>query len=429
MEIDNLAMSNCKIDHTYSFNLTITNSVLFSTMIRLSNDKQNKFIPATMQYYLNIEGTNFEQVSLYYGNCVLGTVSRSRFVGDYSNLFIIQIKVDDEEEDSESGEFEREATLLSSLRHPNILTFYGICAPNPNQKFMVVEYMKGGSLEKLISNCRNGKDSLDFQSKINILLGVARGMVYLHSLKPRMIVHRDLKPGNILLDENGAVRVCDFGLSRVVGTNTVQQRTMTTNIGTLLYCAPENFSSDSSSYETMSNYSQSTGSLLSSFNQRTSCSISNNDFFGSSSPSSYLSKEDRFKNASKIDVYSFAVIMYSLFFEESPFSNAKKLQHFSENANTEEANTHTLNILSFVLRGSRPKIPFDSPEQMKEWVSEYVCNKEKSADVMSDSLMNAISKYMDLMKQCWHQLPRERPSFDTIVVELYEIQSMLSVKQ
>ncbi|KAF0973736.1 hypothetical protein FDP41_007123 [Naegleria fowleri] len=337
------------------------------------------------------------------------------------------IKVDDDEQDAESDEFEREATMLSSLRHPNILTFYGICVPNKRQKFMVVEYMKGGSLEKLISNCRMGKENIDFKSKINILLGVARGMVYLHSLKPRMIVHRDLKPGNILLDENGAVRVCDFGLSRVVGTNTVQQRTMTTNIGTLLYCAPENFSSDNCSSEMTSSYSQSSVSHLSSLNHQTP--YSNSDIFCSSSPSSSLSKEDRFKNASKIDVYSYSIIMWSLFFEENPFSYSKKLYHFSENDNTEEANTHALNILSFVLRGSRPKIPFDNPDQMKEWVTEYMCNKEKCNEVMSNALLEGVSNYIDLMKQCWHQLPRERPSFETIVIELYEIQNILSLRK
>ncbi|KAG2374220.1 hypothetical protein C9374_011057 [Naegleria lovaniensis] len=296
------------------------------------------------------------------------------------------VKIGDDDELDDNSEFEREAALLSSLRHPNILTFYGICVPNRAQKFMVVEYLRGGSLEKLISNCRFGKETLGLKSKINILLGIARGMRYLHGLKPQMIVHRDLKPGNILLDENLSVRVCDFGLSRAVGSNATQA-TMTCNIGTLLYCPPETFNDNVQE--------------------------------------GHLSKEDRLRNATKIDVYSFAVIMWSLFFEESPYGNcnSQKMNYFKDIKKEQDSNAHTLNILSLVLKGIRPFIPFGTHEQMYEWLQEFYFTREQAYSPLV--VAQCVERYMNLMKQCWNQMPSLRPSFDSIVVDLYEMETML----
>ncbi|EFC47507.1 predicted protein, partial [Naegleria gruberi] len=130
---------------------------------------------------------------------------------------------------------ETEAALISSFLHPNVIRFWGFCASS-SQKYMVMEYMKGGSLENLIQSCKIGKEKLSLYEKLQILIGVAKGMAYLHGLKP-CCVHRDLKPGNILLDENRISKVGDFGLSRLI-SNTYQT-SFTTNVGTLFYMAPE----------------------------------------------------------------------------------------------------------------------------------------------------------------------------------------------
>jgi len=134
----------------------------------------------------------------------------------------------------DDGEFEREAALLSSLRHPSIVSFYGVSIASSG-KYMVVEYLKNGSLDNVIYNSKMRNEPLTLARKLHILLGVAKGMTYLHTLKPHMIAHRDLKPGNILLDEYYNSKVCDFGLSKVVGT---MNGSMTTSIGTLFYIAP-----------------------------------------------------------------------------------------------------------------------------------------------------------------------------------------------
>ena len=225
-----------------------------------------------------------------------------------------------------------------------------------------------------------------------------------------MIAHRDLKPGNILLDDSGSVKICDFGLSRVVGSNNFQT-SMTLNIGTLLYCPPENFS------DNISSPSSDIGIMGFEMSGFTNDSIYySNTSTQSGSISSSLSKQDRIKNASKIDVYSFAIIMWSLFFEEVPYttSNHKKMNYF-----TESADTNSLSVITLIVKGKRPTIPFASKEQLKEWVQLFIQPKEKR--VLNDDFIESISKYMALMQQCWHQLPQERPSFDFILQELYEI--------
>ena len=98
---------------------------------------------------------------------------------------------------------------------------------------MVVEYVERGSLDRLIYNLKFGFDKLTLFQKIDILYGVAKGMHYLHTLKPKGIIHRDLKPGNILIDNNLTAKICDFGLSRAL----TDSNSATTNIGTLSYMA------------------------------------------------------------------------------------------------------------------------------------------------------------------------------------------------
>ncbi|KAG2378398.1 hypothetical protein C9374_008541 [Naegleria lovaniensis] len=160
-----------------------------------------------------------------------GSVFRANWNGTEVAVKALKSDVTSEE----SAEFQKEAALLSTLRHPNIVNFYGISISD-STKCMVVEYLPMGSLDRLIYNCKLGNQVLTFSHKLEILLGVAKGMAYMHSLKPNPILHRDLKPANILLcgmDHHLMSKVCDFGLSTVMGCS----NTATTNIGTFFYMA------------------------------------------------------------------------------------------------------------------------------------------------------------------------------------------------
>jgi len=156
---------------------------------------------------------------------------------------------------------------MKSLRHPNIVLFMGVCI-NGDFRFIITEFMSGKSLEHALYSTKNSSKKthkcFSFSKKVDILIQITRGMIYLHGLIPPLI-HRDLKPSNVLLDKHKTTfKLCDFGASKHLS-----EHFMTTNIGTLLYMSPE------------------------------------------------VLKEERYNEQS--DVYSFGILMWELFFEERPY--------------------------------------------------------------------------------------------------------------
>ncbi|KAF9626475.1 hypothetical protein IFM89_034409 [Coptis chinensis] len=133
-------------------------------------------------------------------------------------------------------EFHAEMEVLSSTDigwpHANLVTLYGWCL-NGSQKLLVYEYMEGGSLEDLLTD----RMRLTWRRRIEVAIGVARALVFLHHECYPAIVHRDVKASNVLLDREGTAHVTDFGLARVVGAG--ESHVSTIVAGTVGYVAPE----------------------------------------------------------------------------------------------------------------------------------------------------------------------------------------------
>jgi sterile alpha motif and leucine zipper-containing kinase AZK len=127
---------------------------------------------------------------------------------------------------------EKEISIMKKLRHPNILQFMGACT-HPPHLCIVTEYMNKGSLFKLLHRTPEWQPT--YCDKLQIAIDIARGMHYLHSSKPP-IIHGDLKSANILLNSNGAVKVCDFGLARVKHSSKLSTDS---KMGTPEWTAPE----------------------------------------------------------------------------------------------------------------------------------------------------------------------------------------------
>jgi tRNA A-37 threonylcarbamoyl transferase component Bud32 len=156
--------------------------------------------------------------------------------GSFSNLYrgrycgqevAVKILKDARDDAAQHSEFLQEVSIMRKVRHKNVVQFIGACTRRPNL-CIVFEYMSGGSLYEHVR--RDGALSLIAALKAGV--EVSRGMDYLHQ---RNIIHRDLKAANLLLDENGCVKIADFGVARTIEAS----GHMTAETGTYRWMAPE----------------------------------------------------------------------------------------------------------------------------------------------------------------------------------------------
>ncbi|GBG71177.1 hypothetical protein CBR_g8479 [Chara braunii] len=110
-------------------------------------------------------------------------------------------------------EFQNELDVLSRVHHRNLVRFFGCCEEGDEQ-MLVYEFMKSGTLHAHLVG-KSGR-TLDWKLRLNIAIGTANGLNYLHNHADPPIIHRDVKPSNILLDEKMNAKLGDFGISRMV---------------------------------------------------------------------------------------------------------------------------------------------------------------------------------------------------------------------
>ncbi|XP_020974141.1 serine/threonine-protein kinase EDR1 isoform X6 [Arachis ipaensis] len=128
-------------------------------------------------------------------------------------------------------DFCNEISILSRLRHPNVILFLGACTKPPRLS-MVTEYMEVGSLYFLL-HMSDQKKKLNWKKRLKMLRGICRGLMHIHRMK---IIHRDVKSANCLVDKHWTVKICDFGLSRIVTETPMRD---SSSAGTPEWMAPE----------------------------------------------------------------------------------------------------------------------------------------------------------------------------------------------
>ncbi|KAL5730629.1 hypothetical protein ACHQM5_003430 [Ranunculus cassubicifolius] len=134
------------------------------------------------------------------------------------------------------NEFLNEATLISKLQHRNLVRIIGCCDQGV-EKMLIYEYMQNSSLDSFIFD-EPKRRLLDWEKRFQIILGIARGLLYLHHDSRLNIIHRDLKTSNILLDSKMVPKISDFGLARIFEGDQIETRTRRV-IGTRGYMSPE----------------------------------------------------------------------------------------------------------------------------------------------------------------------------------------------
>ncbi|KAF5444916.1 hypothetical protein F2P56_034007 [Juglans regia] len=133
-------------------------------------------------------------------------------------------------------EFKVEVEAIGRVRHKNLVRLLGYCAEGAH-RILVYEYVDNGNLEQWIHGDVGPSSPLTWEIRMNIILGTAKGLTYLHEgLEPK-VVHRDIKSSNILLDKQWNPKVSDFGLAKLLGS---ERSYVTTRVmGTFGYVAPE----------------------------------------------------------------------------------------------------------------------------------------------------------------------------------------------
>ncbi|KAH1144225.1 hypothetical protein GYH30_034453 [Glycine max] len=128
-------------------------------------------------------------------------------------------------------DFCNEISILSRLRHPNVILFLGACTKPPRLS-MVTEYMELGSLYYLI-HLNGQKKKLNWRRRLRMLRDICKGLMCIHRMK---VVHRDLKSANCLVNKHWTVKICDFGLSRIMTESPMRD---SSSAGTPEWMAPE----------------------------------------------------------------------------------------------------------------------------------------------------------------------------------------------
>jgi len=223
--------------------------------------------------------------------------------------------------------FCREVETLGRLSHPNLVKLIGACMLSSPFR-LATEYCDGGNLNELLHE--RSEVEVSWHQRMKIGADIAKAMVYLHSRDPQ-IIHRDLTSTNCLLayevrgpEEDVVVKVGNFGFARMRDRE-AGRTSMTSDVGTLLWMAPE-----------------------------------------------ILNREDY---DSKVDVYSFGIILYELVFRQMPFGELDECS-FS----------------TTVASGGRPDI-----------------------DCAPDGCPIVI---VGLMQACWEHEPTDRPPFSDIAASL-----------
>ncbi|TKV93292.2 hypothetical protein SEVIR_9G216700v4 [Setaria viridis] len=132
------------------------------------------------------------------------------------------------------ADFESEVKLISNVHHRNLVRLLG-CSRKGSEFLLVYEYMANGSLDKFLFGERRG--TLNWRQRFNIIVGMARGLAYLHQEFHVCIIHRDIKSSNVLLDDDFQPKIADFGLARLLPDD--HSHLSTKFAGTLGYTAPE----------------------------------------------------------------------------------------------------------------------------------------------------------------------------------------------
>ena len=255
--------------------------------------------------------------------------------------------------------YHREVMAHVKLHHPHVLRLFGLAqnSKNPNTVYIVTELCRCNLLQLL--NRHYWETALTNQQFIVISEQIADAMAFIHR---KGFVHRDLKPENVLLDDTGAVKICDFGLAKLM--DRTRDVTATGTQGTAAYMAPE------------------------------------------------IMRGEKLAFPSAVDVFSFGVLLWTMWRHESPYKGLSQTEIILRVGGDPSKSGG---------RGLRP--PLTSASATTSEKQDSMDARDGCSDAVSTRpFPPALSK---LISACWEEVPEARPSFTDVLAAL-ETQDLFS---
>ncbi|KAL4334374.1 hypothetical protein GQ457_07G044860 [Hibiscus cannabinus] len=206
------------------------------------------------QYLATWKLTSFQRLDFTEGN-ILSNLTENNLIGSGGSGKVYRIIINHSNESVAvkkiwnskkldyklEKEFLAEVEILGSIRHSNIMKLL-CCISGEDSKLLVYEYMENQSLHRwLHGNKRRGSvyhTVLDWPTRLQIAVGAAQGLCYMHHECPTPIIHRDVKSSNILLDSEFKAKIADFGLAKML-TRHPSSHSTSEVAGSFGYLAPE----------------------------------------------------------------------------------------------------------------------------------------------------------------------------------------------